>query len=174
MAPASKKKSSKSLLARFDSNLWHFHLPVPVEMAEPFITGNDRRVVCTLNGVTSFQCALMPDGNGAYFVLVNKKLRDKLKLQDGDQVTYTLEKDTSEYGLPMPEEFKELLKQDRAGEKFFHALTPGKQRTLLYIAGTPKSSDIRIHKAICILEHLKATKGKINYKALNELFKQSR
>lgn len=41
----------------------------------------------------------------------------------------------------MPEELEELLHQDEEGNRLFHALTPGKQRTLLYYIGAPKTAD---------------------------------
>ncbi len=167
-------KTHTSVLGKFDSNLWYFHIPVPAAVASVYIDGNNRRVVCTLQNIESFQCALMPDGKGDFFININKKIRDKLKLKEGDSVTYSLEKDQSEFGLPVPEEMAELLKLDIEGRDLFYALTPGKQRTLLYLAASPKSSDIRIRKSICILDHIKATKGKINYRQLNELFKNSK
>lgn len=109
----------------------------------------------------------MPLGDGNFFINVNKQLRNKLKVNDGDEICVSLVKDESEYGLPLPDEFKELLEQDSLGNTIFHALTAGKQRTLLYIIGKPKSADLRIRNGIAILEHLKRTNGKINYKQLN-------
>jgi hypothetical protein len=88
--------------------------------ADKFIDGNDRRIVCILNKTETFQAALMPDGKGDFFILVNKKLRDKLKVQDMDEILVELEKDTSEFGLPMPEEFAELLEQDDQGKEPFY------------------------------------------------------
>jgi len=156
-------------LEKFDSNLWGHHILVSDVIANQFITdGGDRRVVCTLNDKIEFQCALMPKGDGGFFININKKIRDSLKLKIGMQVQATLRKDDSKYGLPMPEELKELLELDEEGNRFFHALTPGKQRTLLYIAGNAKSSDKRIMRAIAIVEHLKANDGKIDYKMLNQ------
>lgn len=87
------------------------------------------------------------------------------------QVQATLRKDDSKYGLPMPEEMQEVLDSDEEGNRLFHALTPGKQRTLLYIAGFPKTSDKRISRAIVIVEHLKANHGKIDFKMLNQALK---
>jgi hypothetical protein len=130
-------------------------------------------VVCTLNHTITFQAALMPLKGGDYFINVNKKTRDTLKLQEGSEVHVSLIKDESEYGLPVPEEFVELLKQDIEGSDRFHALTPGKQRTLLYIIAKPKASDLRIRNGMVILEHLKRTKGEIHYKELNLEMKQS-
>ena len=67
----------------------------------------------------------------------------------------------------MPEEMAEVLAQDEEGNRLFHALSPGKQRTLLYYAGQPKTSDTRLKRAVVFVEHLKANKGKIDFKQLN-------
>ncbi len=160
--------------ARFEANpLWGHHIAVPEEIARPFITEKgDRRVVCTLNGQLDFQCALMPKGDGSFFININKKIRDKLKLKVGMPMQVALRKDESQYGLPMPEELEELLQQDEEGNRFFHALTPGKQRNLLYIVGSAQKSDTRIRRAIVVIEHLKANGGKIDFKMLNQALRE--
>ena len=165
-------------LAQFDSDLWGFHITVPSEIAEQFIEGKNRRVICTLNDTLEFQCALMHHGDdlkaqtyGKYFININKENRKKLGLKIGSEVQVSLQKDESKYGMPMPEEMQELLYQDPEGDKLFHALTPGKQRSLLYIVGKPKRSETRLTKAIVVVEHLKSQGGKIDYKQLNQDFK---
>ncbi len=170
---AKQEVSFKSILGRFDSNLWHFHVPVLLKHAKQFIDGKDKRIICTLQKAETFQAALMPMGNGDYFINIDKKLRDILRLNEGDEVFVSLQKDTSEYGLPVPAEFAELLKQDIEGNDVFHKLTAGKQRTLLYIIGKPKAADLRIRNGIVILEHLKRNKGVIHYKQLNIEMKNS-
>jgi len=160
------------VLEKFDGNLWSYHLVVLKEIAENFISAeNDRRVVCTINKKTSFQCALMHKGDGNYFININKKIRDAEKLKLGESVYIDLAKDTSKYGLPITDEMKECLEQDEEGSAIFHALTSGKQRTLIYIASQVKDTQKRISRALAILSHLKSTKGKINYKQLNETIK---
>lgn len=154
-------------LERFNSNLWGFHLNVPDAISGVFLAADIRRLVCTLNEKEIFQCALMPKGEGSYFININKKLRDKLGLKLGTPVQVSLCKDESEYGLPMPEELQEVLAQDTEGNQLFHALTPGKQRTLLYIAGSVKNQDLRLHRALAIIEHLKMNHGRINFRQLN-------
>jgi uncharacterized protein YdeI (YjbR/CyaY-like superfamily) len=86
----------------------------------------------------------------------------------------SLKKDKSEYGLPVPDELNELFRQDAEGNRLFHALTRGRQRTLLYIVGSAKDSDKRILRAIVIINHLKANKGRINYRQLNASLKDPR
>src|SRR3954471_14902594 len=93
---------------------WHY-ITVSREIASTFhFEGNNRRVVCSLNVAEPFQCALMPY-EGAYFILVNKRKRTELGAEPGDKLVVKLEKDESEYGLPMPEEFREVLDQDAEG-----------------------------------------------------------
>lgn len=133
---------------------WHF-LVVERRVADKLSFKDQyKRVVCTINGGESFQCALMPSG-GNFYIIVNKKKRDALGITAGDKVRAELVIDESKYGLPMPEEFREVLDQDPEGDKLFHALTPGKQRSLLYFLGNVKDIDKRIHQALVIVEHIK-------------------
>ena len=111
-------------------------------------------------------------GNATYVISVNRNLLKALRLSVGQKVTVGLRKDESQYGLPMPEEFAELLRQDKEGDRLIHALTPGKLRTLLYIAGRGKDADKRIERSIIIVKHLKENAGKINYRQLGEMLRK--
>lgn len=163
-----------AVLSNFNNSLWGYFLPVSKEQADEVISGKtDRRVVCTINDRLTFQCALMPYGDGSYFILINQENRKKLGLRLGQEVYFSLEKDDSDYGLPMPEEMAAVMTSDPEGNELFHALTPGKQRNLLYIVGKVKSSELRIHKALVVIEHLKQQGGKINFKLLYEELKPS-
>ncbi len=165
------EKTFKAQLNRFDSDLWGHHFMVPMDVSAYFIEGNNKRLICKINNTIEFQCALMPDGDDRYFINLNKSRCKKIKAEIGDDLQVSLKPDTSKYGLPMPEEFEAVLDSDDEGNHLFHALTPGKQRNLLYIAGQPKSSDIRIRKSLIMIEHLKQHQGKIDFKQLNEDFK---
>ncbi|HPI07060.1 MAG TPA: YdeI/OmpD-associated family protein [Saprospiraceae bacterium] len=161
-----------SILEISTNKLWGAHLPVPHLIAQTFLAEDAKRVICTLNEKVEFQCALVPKGEGVYCIVVNKKIRDQLGLKEGSTARVSLKKDDSEYGLPMPEELAEVLAQDEEGNRLFHGLTPGKLRTLLYIVGHVKNTDVRISRAFAIVEHLKANGGKINYKQLHEDLKK--
>ncbi len=158
-------------LQKFDSNVYGFHFPVPTEIAVTFIEGNDRRVICTINQNLQIQGALMPY-SGGYFLLVNQDLVKKLNLSIGDQVNLKLEKDRSEYGMPMPESFRVLLDQDAEGLRYFDQLTPGKKRSLIYLVGKVKNINSQLNKGLAILDHLKTEAGNIEYKKLNQLIKE--
>ena len=150
---------------------WYF-IHVGGEIGEKFEKKDgSRRVVCTINGSETFQCALLP-ADGDFVIVVNKTKRTKLGLADGDKITVELSPDVSKYGLPMPEELDEVLKQDPHGDRLFHALTPGKQRSMLYLIGKVKDIDRRIHTALICLDHLKRNDGKILGEELHEELKR--
>jgi hypothetical protein len=155
-------------LENFNTKLWTYHIKVPNAIARHYLEMGDKRVICNLNDAMEFQCAIMSAGDGVYFINVNKKIRDQLNLKEGNKIKVELEKDTSEFGLPFPDELKEVLRQDKAADGFFKKLTPGKQRNLIYIAGQPKTSDLRILRSVIIADHLKNNKGKINFPALGK------
>jgi bifunctional DNA-binding transcriptional regulator/antitoxin component of YhaV-PrlF toxin-antitoxin module len=117
-------------------------------------------VVCTLNGDYTFQCALLPNKE-EFCIGINKAVREKLGLVDGSVVKVKLEPDTSKYGAPMPEELREVLNQDPDGDRMFHALTGGKQRSLIYWVRSVKDVDKRIHLALIMLKHLRDNDGKV-------------
>lgn len=113
----------------------------------------------------------MPWGD-VYFIMVNKQRRTELGLTVGDTVNVILEKDESKYGMPMPEELEEVLNQDPEGNKLFHTLTAGKQRSMMYYIGKVKDIDKRIHTALVFVEHLKKNGGKVVYEELQQELKR--
>lgn len=162
-----------SVIGKQESSLWEIRMPIPNSIAQEFLKNKTKRVICTINNSLSFHCAIMPSGDGTHFIMINKENRKKLDLNIGDPIVIQLEKDSSKYGIHLPEEMEELLLLDEEGSAVFHQLTPGKQRSLLFIIGKPKSSDIRLKKAVVVLDYLKLTGGKLDFKELNEAFKQA-
>ena len=148
---------------------WHFLLVTNDIVAELGFDGKYRRVVCTINDAEAFQCALLPWGD-LFYIIVNQKKR--LGIVAGDIVRVRLVRDQSKYGLPMPEEFREVLNQDPEGDRLFHGLTAGKQRSILYQLSKPKDIDVRIHQALLIVDHLKENDGRIVDKLLYEELKR--
>jgi len=150
---------------------WHFLLIEPKVAEQLGFEGRFRRVMCSINGDAAFHCALLPWGE-QFYIIVNKKKRDSLGIVADDEVEVVLEKDTSKYGLPMPPEVKEVLRQDPEGDTLFHALTPGKQRSMLYWLSRTKDIDRRIHETLIFVEHLKNNDGKIDNKKLQAELKR--
>lgn len=150
------------------------HIGLSDEIAKEFLNKGTKRVVCNINDKVKFQTAILSSKDVGYFINLNQSLLKELNASFGDNVQVSLEVDNSKYGLPLPIEMEELLIQDIEGNHVFHSLTPGKQRSLLHIIGKPKSSDIRLRKAITVINYLKMTNGKLDFKELNEAFKQNK
>jgi hypothetical protein len=163
-----------------ESKIYQTHLVVPPEVASALLEHDAKRVVATLHSSSveyrsvEYQCGLIPRGGGKHVIMVNKEHRTRLKVGEGVAVLVRLCKDESEYGLAMPEELAELLRQDAEGNRWFHALSEGKRRTLLYIISSVKNSARRIERAIVIVEHLKVRQGKVDYKQLYNDLKVSK
>ena len=155
------------------TEIFYTGITVPKNIAEQLIEGKNRRVVCHIDQKISFQGGLMPDGKGDYYITLSKEKRKELDVGVGEEINVRLEKDESKYGIPVPEEMEALLEMDEEGSKYFHALTLGKQRSLLYIVAKPKTSDTRLRKAVVIIDYLKFTKGKLDFKELNQAFKDA-
>lgn len=163
-----------SQVSVFEDNLWSYHLPVPTAVALHFkeIT-SDNRVICHLNDQLKIHAAILPKGNDQYYLMCSKALRKELAAEVGDSVHIRMEADNSKYGMELPEELEEAFYADPEGNDFFHALTPGKQRSLIHLVAKLKSGNKRIEKAVIILEHLRKLNGKLDFKQLNQDFKDA-
>lgn len=162
------------ILEKYKNNLWNYHIKVPEEVIEHLKNKKMKRFLCSLNGGEKFHASLMPAGEGIYFIKINKELRKSHAIKLQDDIRVKIEKDPSKYGVELPSEFEELMFHDPVGCEFFENLTPGKQRSLLYLVGKVKSSIKRSEKSFIILEHLKEQKGQLDFKILNEDFKNKR
>lgn len=135
-----------------------------------------KRVLVSFSETVEWHAAFIPSGRGDYYIIVNKE-RVKALRQNGinlAKVDVTLTPDESEYGMPMPIELAELLSMDSDADTYFHALTPGKMRALMYIIAKPKREETRLKKAVGITEYLKEVRGKLDFRELNVWMKEQR
>ena len=167
------KKKIKLKVSTAADALWSNKLLVSDADAEQFLSGKDRRIICHIEGIKSFHCALLPDGNGSWYILLNNKRKKELGLMGGEDILAELEKDRSEYGMEMPIELREVLDQDEHADTLFHKLTPGRMRNIIHSVASVKSTEIKIRRALVYAEHLKKNKGKIEYKELSQEMKEA-
>jgi hypothetical protein len=160
-------------LTSIHSELWSNILPISNSIAEQLIEGKNRRIICHIEGIRPFHCALLPDGNGSWYILLNNKRKKELGLMEGEEISIELEKDRSEYGMEMPIELQEVLDQDEHADILFHKLTPGRMRNIIHTVASVKSSEIKIRRALVYAEHLKKNKGKIEFKELGQEMKEA-
>lgn len=166
-------KTFTSTVEKSDGNVWQLFIEVPKEVAVEFIRGNNKRVWVTVNQKVRYQAALMPRGNGDFYVLLNKKNQQEAAADLFDEVAISLEVDDSEYGLVVAPEVELVFAEDPEGFSLFKQLTMGKQRSLIYWMSNVKNPDIRVERTVVALEHLKNNNGAIEYKALNQEIKEA-
>ena len=157
-------------LESLDSPVYNRHIIVPEDISHYFLAKNITRLKVTLNAKITTFTGLLPL-HGEYYILMNKANCQKLKININDMVEVSLSEDTSKYGMPMPTEMEEVLECDPISEEHFKNLTPGKQRSLIYIVAKVKNVQSRINKALAISDHLVEYQGKLDFKALNEKIK---
>ncbi len=131
------------------------YLEVPGEVVAQLGAGFNIRLICSVNGAAPFQCGLVALGQGRGYITLSSKRMKAWGLQLGDQVQVRLEEDKSEWGMEVPEEFTELMRQDEEGNRRFKLLPPSKQRYVIYYVAGVKSSQLRIDRAIMLIENLK-------------------
>lgn len=163
-----------SILEKFQKNkVWSYHFKIPESIAAEILK-KSKRVICTINNETTYQCGLLSAGELGYFINVNAMIRKKAGLSLQDEVQLNLRRDSSKYGLPVPEVFQEFLKQDIVFKKYFHSLTKGKQRTLIHRIGTYKSEQKQLEKTMIIRDYLIHVEGNLDFKELQQSFKINR
>lgn len=174
MADAQSVTFETELVTAGKKPVYHY-LYIERELVAPLgIRGIIRRVTCTLNDRVSFPCSLMGNAKGAYKISVNKEHRDKAGIVPGDRCKVTLVRDDSEYGIDMPAELREVLKQDRAAKELFESLTNGRRRVIVWHVNKVADTDERIRRALIILEHVKNNGGDIDDKRLYQELKAAR
>jgi len=151
--------------------VYYNHVKVPIDIYEKITADGNKRVLCHIDDHDYFHAGLLPTGDGTYYIILSKDRMKQLGLSVDQQMSVKIEKDKSKYGMRMPEEFQEVLDTDVVGTSHFEKLTPGKKRNLIHMIASTKTPDIRIVKALTILDHLKANDGKIDFKLLNEAMK---
>ena len=164
----------QGILEKFSNSLYNYHVKVPHAISKKIKEEKIIRFLCQINDGEMFHASLMPAGESLFFIKINKELRKKHKLTLNDSLMICLQEDESKYGMPLPKEMEELFLLDPEGNGYFHKLTAGKQRGLLYLVGNVKNSNKRTEKSFIILEHLKEQKGTLDFKILHQDFKEKK
>lgn len=122
------------------------------------------RILCSISGYTEFPCALNPRGNN-YIIIASKALIKSHKLKLDIPFTVCIRKDVDN-GLLLPEELEEVLDQDEWGKSLFEGLLLGHKRGLIYYIRSAKSVDIRIKRALDIIDKIKTGRLHVQKKSI--------
>ncbi|MES2587785.1 MAG: YdeI/OmpD-associated family protein [Bacteroidota bacterium] len=161
-------KSEIFLLEKLKLN----YVEVPYEIlvqtkSETDKTIYNQRFIIKVNDSEEWQAGVVSLGNKKGYITVKTAILKKNHLRLGDEVSVTLEKDDSEFGMIVSEELQEVLNQDFEGKQRFDLLPLGKKRYIIYYVNQVKSSDKRIERAVMLITNLKKTAiGKEEFRIL--------
>lgn len=146
----------ESILDRLPRKGGEFYIIVPDAIAMQFVKGRKpARVRCLLNDKVDFQCAIRPKGGGGFYINIGTPLRQDGKFVLGQKLHAQIRKDESEFGRDVPEELQELLELDEEGKRLFYESLPSHQRAIIYYVAGAKSVQVRIDRAIMMINRLK-------------------
>ena len=117
----------------------------------------NQRFQITINDSVSWKAGSVALGDRVAYISISKARMKQLEVHLGDSVKVLLQKDTSLYGMDVPEEFTELLNQDEHAKERFELLSLGLRRAVIYVVAQLKSSQKRIDKSVFLMENLKRT-----------------
>ncbi len=133
----------------------HFFV-VETKTAEQFLTGENKRVVCTFEDASVIHAAILTKKELGYYIRLGKSTVKKLKVKAGDTIKVSITADLTPFQFELPEELAEVLATDAQANQVFGKLSPGNQRSIIYLVSLLKSTDKRIERALRIAEKLKA------------------
>lgn len=159
--PQEAQKLSTNLNVSFQTELqaawgiiYYTHIVFPLAEVAEWKAAKVKRIVGTINEMP-YRLALQSNGEGGFYIIVGKELREKGKLEVGSKVSVTIQPDPNPDSVDLEEELLEVLAQDEeASEKFF-ALTAGKQRSLNYYIMSVKNIETRLKRSFEIADQVK-------------------
>lgn len=161
-------------ITSFDSNplLYEYHLPIPDDIySQMIILAPDKRVKCIYEETYIHYSCMSPKKGDYHFILLNKEIMKKMNWKKNDIVNVDILTQDLKYGIPICEELEEVLSSEAEGSEYFHAMTIGKQRTLIHVINKYKNPQLRIERSIILLRHLIMRKGDLDFKILQINFR---
>ncbi len=142
----------------FEATIKGMHaIPLSEEIVKPFLDAGQQRVkvIASFEGKEiSFHGALQKY-HGTYHLTFGKDKQKQLGIFPNDYFTLQFFEDNSKYGAEMPEELEAVLLSDYDAFQIFESLTPGKQRSIIYMIARYKVQQTRIDKSLILCENIK-------------------
>jgi uncharacterized protein YdeI (YjbR/CyaY-like superfamily) len=151
--------STKSFEAALEIGNWRLNwviARVPFDVAKTWGSRGQIRVKGEINGF-AFRTSLFPNGGGAHFLLVNKRMQKGAKTGAGGTARFRLEPDAAEREIVIPAELERALSEDRALRRWFDRLNYSIRKYVTEWVAEVKSAEARERRSMQIAERLLAT-----------------
>lgn len=126
---------------------------IPADIIKKLPAGRVR-VEGKLNQV-SFNLAVQSKKNGPKYLSVSQAMRKSARVKPGDKVKVSFVLVDPDK-LDLPEEMEAVLAQDDEGAKKWNRLTVGLQRSLVHYINSSKNVDVRIKRALLLINKVKS------------------
>ncbi|HEY6282573.1 MAG TPA: YdeI/OmpD-associated family protein [Nitrososphaerales archaeon] len=147
------KWSFKTTLVRPEGvGTWTF-APIPVDLVKQTGIKARLRVKGTIDAIP-FKGTLLPSGSGRHFVVVRRKVRDKIGKNAGDVVKVEFDLDASPANVSIPRDFASALASRPGAKAEFEAVAPSHKKayvTWIETAKALETRDRRIAKAVVMV-----------------------
>lgn len=152
-----KPKSFKATLENGGAPSNWTIIRIPFDAAKLWGKRGNIRVNGEANGV-AFNAALLPNGRGGHYMLVNKRLQKAAAIHLGDIVAFTLESDDKERkDVPLPAELARVFRQEKGLQRWFAGLNRSTQNAINAWVAEVKGPDARGRRAEQIAERMLET-----------------
>jgi Domain of unknown function (DUF1905)/Bacteriocin-protection, YdeI or OmpD-Associated len=150
-----KKQSFKfeTRLVEYKDMLVSTVVEIPVDVVKKLPAGRVR-VEGYLNRIP-FNLAIQSRKNGPKYLSVSQAMRKSAAVKPGDKVNVSFVVVDSNK-LELPEEMEAVLTQDDEGAKKWKKLTVGLQRSLVHYINSSKNVDVRIERALFLINKVKS------------------
>lgn len=151
------KKEFEAKLERPEGvGTWTF-LAIPFNIEEAYGVKSQVRVKGTVNGV-QYKSSLMPNGDGTYFLVVNKSIRDAAGVSSGDSVYVVMERDTDIREVIVPDDLKNVLETDENTKENFEQLSYSHKKEFVDWIEQAKREETRVKRIETTLRKIKEKK----------------
>lgn len=154
-----RRKFEARLMSKGPGGAWAY-FSVPFDVQDAFGTKARVSVKGTING-HPFHNSLMPEGDGTHSMMVNKELQAGAKVRAGDLVQVSLELDTTERTVEVPQDLRLALRTAPAADSFFDQLTYSQKKEYLDWICSAKQASTRSNRIGKAIEMLLAGKKRI-------------
>ena len=127
----------------------------------------NQRLNIEINGSVRWQAGCVALGNNMAYITVSQARMRQLNIEKEDEIEVVVSKDTSEFGMEVPEELLAIFAADSLYKTSFDQLPKGTQRYIIYYILQVKSSQKREERALLMMNNLVNNREKkINFRIL--------
>jgi hypothetical protein len=151
--------SFRSRLERIASDAEYFALSVPAKISQSLGTRGPVPVMARVNESEEFLISLFPVGGGRHYLRVKAKIRNQVKIKEGDRVRVQLTVRDPSTELVMP---KDLMTALRVAERLaqFKALPIGKKSYFLRWIDQAAKPQTRVKRIQAVVDASKPRRGR--------------